>query len=219
MNITAVLEGPYSTANNTMVNALRTNGILPLQQPFAIAPFYYTGNEGVSSLSSIPSNIVDWVLVEVRSASNPATVLGTRAAWINQNGLLVELDGTTGVRFTTLPAGTYYFALYHKGHLAVMTNNPLTVPNAITYDFSTGVSQADGVEQLKLKGNKYTLFAADVDNNNVINNLDYNQWYSNSAAVNQYLHFDIDCNGVVNSLDYNLWYANRSKVGNTILGQ
>ena len=92
-----------------------------------------------------------------------------------------------------------------------MTNNPAS--NGQLVDFTTSLSTARGSQQEKLVGSWYVLYVGDYDASGVINNLDYNKWRANAAAVGQYLSVDADGNGVVNNLDYNRWIQNRSKVG------
>ena len=61
------LQGPFIT--NSMSTTLTQSSLLPNSQPYNTPPWNYNGNE---SLGSGPnSTMVDWVLVELRSASNP----------------------------------------------------------------------------------------------------------------------------------------------------
>ena len=70
-----------------------------------------------------------------------------------------------------------------------------------------------GEAQLKEIEGQYYMFSGDFDNNGAINNLDYNIWKLNSAAINIYSVADADGNGIINSLDYNLLQVNLSKIG------
>ena len=64
-DLTILLEGPFNGIDmNTTFN---DNGILPLNQPYNTAPWYYPGTESVASIPN--PDIVDWVLVELRDAT------------------------------------------------------------------------------------------------------------------------------------------------------
>ena len=112
------LQGAYNGVD--MNTTLRTNNILPLSQPYAIAG--YTGTE---SVASIPADVVDWVIVQLR---NPATtVVAERAAFLKKDGTVVDLDGTSAVAFPGVAAGNYYIAVKHRNHLGVMTDMPVNL--------------------------------------------------------------------------------------------
>jgi len=81
------------------------------------------------------------------------------------------------------------------------------------YDFTNNINQAIGIDQMVLQNGKYMMYSGDYDCNGIINNIDYNNWENNAAALNQYLNVDGDGNGIINNLDYNLWTRNRSKIG------
>ncbi|MBM3435323.1 MAG: hypothetical protein FJY07_03785, partial [Bacteroidetes bacterium] len=80
VDITVLPEGPFiGTGLNTNLNV---SGLLPLSQPFNIAPWNYAGTESVASIPS--NNVVDWVLVELRDAANAASA--TTATRIARQG-------------------------------------------------------------------------------------------------------------------------------------
>ena len=63
VNLKTFLEEPYNGSGmNTFLNT-----ILPLNQPFNVAPWNYTGTESVTTLPN--PFIVDWILVELRETS------------------------------------------------------------------------------------------------------------------------------------------------------
>lgn len=206
-----LLEGLLNTQTGQMNTTLFDNNMVPHQQPFNTSPWFYTGTE---QANTFPANTSDWVLVVARA--NNGTIIDRKAGIVRKDGILVSTDGTEGIFFSSLP-NNVYFSIHHKSHLAVMTNNPAS--NGQLVDFTTSLSTARGSQQVKLVGSWYTLYVGDYDASGVINNLDYNKWRANAAAVGQYLPVDADGNGVVNNLDYNRWIQNRSKVGTSEVQQ
>jgi len=205
------LEGSFDDGLQQMNTNLADAGLLPLQQPFDEAPYGYTGSETITTL---PPDIVDWVLLQIRDGADMRTILQTKAVIIRKDGLLLDSEGNEIITFDGLPSGRYYIAVFHRSHLPIISNTPHPFSNNPTlYDFTTAESAAMGAAQLKIKQNIFMMNAGDFDGNGVINSQDYNLWKQNSSAVNVYLSADVDGNGIINNQDYNLWKANRSKIG------
>ncbi len=208
------LEGPYDPILGEMVTDLNSANLIPLNQPYNVAPFNYNGGESVASYPS-PS-IVDWVFIQARDINNWDTVIESRACFVLKDGTLMDIDGSTGVNFYTLDENTRYrFAVYHKSHLGILSASDMDIPTSGVYDFTNSSAMTEGISQTTLVGSIYALHAGDYDNNGIINNQDFNLWTTNAAVVNQYVHWDGDCNTVANNQDFNLWNVNKSKVGET----
>ncbi len=136
INIAAMLEGPYSNSTGLMSDALRTNFLIPLVEPYTALGYTHVGGGGGEAVSSPAilnatgnNAIVDWVVVELRNASTPATRVETRCALLQRDGDVVATDGFSPLRFNAPPAN-YHLALRHRNHLGVMTLNPIAVSAA-----------------------------------------------------------------------------------------
>ena len=205
------LEGNFDNDLQQMNTNLADAGLLPMQQPFDGAPYFYAGSETIATL---PNNVVDWVLLQIRDGEDMTTILQTKAVLIQKDGLLIDATGSELITFDDLNSGVYYIAIFHRSHLPIISNIPHSFSeNPTLYDFTTAESAAMGTAQLKTKQNLSMMNAGDFDGNGVINSQDYNLWKQNSSAVNVYLSADVDGNGIINNQDYNLWKANRSKIG------
>jgi hypothetical protein len=210
-----LLEGAYNASTNMMNTDLATNNLLPLSQPFNISPFNYNTAQ---TIASMPANVTDWVLVELRDKDNTSSIIARRAGLLRNDGILLDTDGTEGLKFDGLASEQYYIAIRTMRNIPIMSASPVSIPNVSAYDFTTAITQAQGNEQLyALESGVYGLLAGEYDGNGNINSLDYNVWRQDNAAVNMYLSYDGDANGVVNSLDYNLWYKNRSRLAIPVL--
>jgi hypothetical protein len=120
-----------------MNDVLRTSGLLPLTEPYTAAGYTFTGAHGLSTTSSSallvtgPNAVVDWVVVELRNASTPATVVASRPALVQRDGDVVAPDGTSPLTFNMAP-GNYHMAVCHRNHLGVMTAAPVALTGTPT---------------------------------------------------------------------------------------
>lgn len=159
VNLKLWLEGPYSSG--AMQTGLNASNLLPLNQPFNNAPWNYSGAE---SAADIPDGIVDWVLVELRNDTTAASVVAARAAWLQSNGSVLDIDGITPLTFD-VPHGNYYVVVHHRNHLSIMSAAALALNEASPlYDFTTAQSQAYGANPMKeLEPGVFGMYAGDAD--------------------------------------------------------
>ena len=213
------LEGYYDVAAGEMRTDLMTGNLVPTSQPYNSAPFNYSGNE---SASTFPTDTVDWVLVELRDASDFNTLVATKAVLLRKDGMLMEPDGTMGVIFVNIPSGFYHLAVYHRSHLAVLSASSVSTNQTTPFvDLTTSGTAAysSGSAQLIEMGTSgvFAMHVGDYDGNGIVNNLDFNAWKQDPAALNAYFPTDGDGNGIVNNQDFNRWKANGSKIGEAVL--
>jgi hypothetical protein len=209
----AFLEGPYGAGS--MSTDLNTAGVIPLAQPYSGAPWNYAGTE---SVSSIPANVVDWVLAELRTGNPvvpPMTKVARRAAFLKSDGTVVDLDGTSPISFSAVSAGSYYIVIRHRNHLGIMSAGTVALSStSVQYDFTTAMTQAYGTNPMKLVSTKYVMYAGDGNNDGVINATDRNLiWRVQNGTVG-YLTGDFNLDRSVNATDRNLfWRINNGKSG------
>ena len=210
IQLSAFLKGFFQEGTGKMHTDLATNNLIPTSQPFGQAPWNYQGNE---TLAAIPDTMTDWVLIELRSAQDESILISRRACILAEGGTIMDVGGSNQVAIDFSGNTNAFVVVHHQSHLSVISAT--TIQSGASFDFSSSVDQAGGVEQQTLSPGtgKALLFAGDYDGNGIINNLDFNDWKANGAAINQYLPIDGDGNGLVNSLDFNLWAGNPSKVG------
>ena len=198
--IMVFLEGPYT--NNVMSTALSNNSLVPTSQPYNTQPWNYSGGETVSN---VPTNVVDWVLLELRSGTSASMVVARRAAFLRNDGMVVDLNGQTGILFPGVQSGQYYIVIRHRNHLAIMSRNSVLLTDSSSiYDFTTSENKAYGNQPMKSLGSgKFGLFAADGNANGSVNNSDYNSIWKRQNGTLGYEDGDFDLNGGVNIADRN----------------
>lgn len=208
------LEGAYDEGGQ-MNNF--GNAFIPTNQPYGVAPYLYNGNE---SLTEIPIDMVDWVLVEIRTGtpneagSKGTETVDTKAAILTKDGHIIGTDGSP-LRFDNLPdASEFYVCIRHRNHLDVLTANAIATTGTVIYDFTTDVNQAFGSQQLKLSiDGQAMLFAGDYTQDGIIQVTDYDIWHTTPAVLNAYQSMDGNLDGVIQVTDYDAWFVNKAKVG------
>ncbi len=208
------LEGAYDAAANQMTNQLYNNNLLPSLQPYSASPWNYNGQEGSGwSTGDYFAEVVDWVLVSVRSGVDPSTTVAKRAALLRKDGRLVFPGGC----FTSdqLTNSSYYLLIEHRNHIGVLSPNPIPVNNGrLVYNFQNqdGYSVNASVSQKELLPGIWGLFAGDIDQSDFpsydVNALDKTVWNLDNGLFNLYLPTDVNMDGDVNAADKLIWQYN-----------
>jgi len=217
LNLTAMLEGPFiGSAMNTTIN-----GILPLDQPFnptlpyfgnPMPDWYYNGSESVVSIPN--SNVVDWVLVELRDAWNAdgavkATVVAQIPAFILNNGSIVGLDGSSVVQYTGAVYNNLYPVIYQRNHVAVMSANPADYSSGnFSYNFTSGENQVYGGAEAhkELAPGIWGLRTGDGNGDGNVLDSDKDGLWDLQTPQSGYLPSDYNLNGQSDNQDKNDWW-------------
>jgi hypothetical protein len=211
LSLKTFLQGPFkSGVMSTSLNELR---FIPLKQPFNTSPWNY---QGIEQTTNVPPDVVDWILVELRSGLNGSTTVVKRAAFVKRNGVIVDIDGSNNLRFLG-SSGLYYVVIKHRNHLGVISSNRINISTSNSfYDFTTSMNSAYGTNSLiHLGNNLYGLYAGDGNGNGNINNTDLNAIWKKENGKVGYKSGDFDLNGGVNIMDKNsYWQINKGKTTN-----
>jgi len=210
LDIKVYLEGPFNGTNmNTDLTGLIS---FPLSQPYNVAPWMYMGTENVGS---IPPEVVDWILVELRDAADansatPDAVIEQKAAFLLSDGSVVDLDGTSILTFNHSLISSLFVVIWHRNHLGVMSANPLSeVDGTFSYDFSSALDQAFDAGQKFLSTGKYGMISGDVDASGLIEPSDKTPSWDTDTGTTGYLQSDLSLDTQVNNQDKNdYWLPN-----------
>lgn len=167
--VKAFLEGPFDPGQNRMDDDLRALGLLPTVEPYSTLGYSFLGGGGETVDASVfnsgggSNRIVDWVVVELRDAGDPATIVVSRCALIQRDGDVVGLDGTSALEMPA-EAGTYFVSIRHRNHLGVMTANGVALtPTPVNVDFTQTSYPVFGTDARKSVGTSMVLWAGDVN--------------------------------------------------------
>ncbi len=211
LDLKIMLEGPFNGVDmNTNLTLLNE---FPLSQPYSGSPWNYSGTEEVVT---VPENVVDWVLVELRDATDAATATAaTRIAWqaafVLSDGSVVGMDGTSDLLFTGTITNQLFVVILHRNHLTVLSANPLVKTGDVyVYDFTTDAGQAFGTDAQKfLSTGIYGMFGGDSNADGSINDLDKVILWQTETGQSGYLPSDLNLDGQSSNSDKNdIWLPN-----------
>ncbi|MBP6697317.1 MAG: hypothetical protein KA175_06845 [Flavobacteriales bacterium] len=172
-----LLGGPYDPLSQTMSDALRQQGLIPLTEPYTALGWPQVSGGGGETVTPAVLNatyagghVVDWVRLELRKNNDPTVLMATRQALVLQNGTVISTTGSQSVLFDILP-GSYYVAVRHRNHLGTMSFASYTVPypggGIWTYQFADGFG-GYGTNPVQVIGNKRVLWPGNARKDNVL---------------------------------------------------
>jgi hypothetical protein len=195
-----------------------------LAQPYNFAPYNYDGDEEVSS---IPADVVDWVLVELRVAATPEAALTPLEGWpkalfLKTDGSIVNLDGSSLPQFDNLNiSGNLFVVIQHRNHLDIMSASGLPLAGGVySFDFSTALNQAygGGSGYKQIATGVFGMVCGDAFADGSIYVTDFTKWAVDFGTTNTYSLSDVDMNGDVYVIDFSKWATNFG-VSNPLSGQ
>ncbi len=194
-----LLQGAYE-GNGIMNTILNDGDLLSDMQPYNTAPWNYSGSENVSTM---PSDVVDWVLLTVRTELDNTTVIDTIAALLQDNGQLVAPNGSLPGLSLEGSVDSVYIAIYHRNHVGLMTAEKIAINNGVlTVDFTQSSSVAygniNGISDLT--DGYFGMFSGDADGNGQVQNSDLNAIFP-IIGLPGYRPEDINLNGEVQNSD------------------
>jgi hypothetical protein len=212
----------FNLAMNTMSNYLSSIVNFPLSDPYADAPlntkFTHVNNSitATTTNTTISNNsIVDWVFIELRTGiSGNTTVNYTKAALLQNDGDIVDMDGVSPVLLPSTPAGSYYVAIRHRNNLGFRTDAPVALSStSALLDFTNNSTPLYGITPtFALSPSISVMNTGDANSDGSIDGVDSALWESQNGAFDDYtLNADYNLDGSVDGIDSALWELNNGK--------
>lgn len=222
IEVKVFLEGAMS--GNSMTTKLNQQGLLPGQnpvnplaiptvagQPYKMTPWNYNGDE---TLDGYTNDVVDWVLISLRTApQEAATTIYKTAALLRKAGTVT----TMSVCPILNPTQSFFVAVEHRNHIGAVSHDAVPiVNNKIMYDFTKHQSYipaglpASGQQQI---GTTFCLFASDANKTSFseINANDASMWLNDNGKFGMYKISDFNLDGEINANDASIWRRNNGK--------
>jgi len=222
VSLKVYLEGPFN--GTQMETNLNDENLLPLTQPYSDSPWDYLGDEEVLSIPGI--DIVDWILVELRDATDPGsatstTIIASQAAFVEEDGTVIGIDGNDFLDFPVTIDNDLFVVIWHRDHLGILSDYPLTgLSGVYSYDFSTSEFQVYGGDDgyKELAPEIWGMVGGDANADGSVNDLDNDVFWANDAGEYGYIGSDFSLDSQVNNIDKNdIWLPN-SGTGTQVSG-
>ena len=171
----ANLQGAFNTSNNLMRDDLRAASLVPTTEPYTGLGFTQVGGGGGETVSGATlavtgkNAVVDWVLVELRNATTPSTIIATRSALLQRDGDIVGTNGYSRLLFN-VANGNYHVAVRHRNSLGVMTGTAQALgANAATVDLTQPFTSTYGTNaRATVNPGRMGLWSGNVARDNVL---------------------------------------------------
>ncbi len=213
-----LLEGSWR--GNTMANDLQKRSLLPLTPP-DVFPYNRDPNRANIKVTSIPDSVVDWIVVEFRRTLNdPKPIvytcfLKTDGRIVGQKGEPLITDSMT--KFDTNFA-SYYIAILHRNHLAVVTEEKVDIRKSSTIAFvdftkpELVLGRENALRPIARtpQGLLFGAPAGDINGDGVIDLLDQTGIWIERDFEGYYV-WDTNLDGIVTTRDLNFSINNRSR--------
>jgi len=217
VDLKVFLEGPYFSG--ALTPWLNGWGYLPLDHPYDASPWFYYGPETVTAIPN--ADVVDWVLMELRQTTGPASTaiqdsaIARQVGFILETGSIVSVDGSSPLQFNFAVTSNLYAVVMTRNHLAIMSGYPLQLSGGVyNYDFTTSADKVYG----GVNGHKqiatgiWAMVSGDGDSNGNVNNADKIDVWKPQSGNAGYLNGDFNMNGQVDNVDKNeFWKINSGR--------
>ena len=216
LSLRVLLQGAYQPETGLMNAGLKSNDILPVDQPYNIAPFDYSGSEQLTATvlaMTEQDEVVDWLLLEIRETVTPFSLVAQQAVMLQRDGDVVAPDDAGVVlNFPGVASGSYRVAIRHRSHLGVLSGEALSLTSDVTFvDFSLPQTSVAGTNARVISGQAALLWVGDAnqderliasgvgnDSNVLLSRILQaagNSGFNSSYILNGYLSGDLNMDG------------------------
>ncbi|MGG7663622.1 hypothetical protein [Dyadobacter sp. BHUBP1] len=212
LGLKVALQGAMPTMGTKMKNDLQKyggTGLLPTSAPYVSSSAY----PNINSVAGPAGEVVDWVLVEVRSGSSPQTVLQSKSLLLKPDGSIVDRNGQ--VPTFNPQSGSVRLAIKHRNHLTVLSNPIMNfgAGASLSYDFTTSLSQASNAfgdpPQMVQKNGMWCMLPGDLNamQDFFVDGVDgsFLKVQFKADVYNTYDRADINMDGFVDGVDGSLF--------------
>jgi len=218
-SLRAFLEGPYQPGPQLMGDSLNKPAfqiLNNLYNPNGLGDTTgYYGDTTMLATYSVPAGAVDLVYIELRDHSDPTTVVDSALAWLLTDGTL--RDFRTGlhsyVSFCSSSPASYYLAVRHRNHLAIMSATPVALSASVPgspYDMTDPLN-VYGPDGAKVVGGKALMYAGNAYDDPVFDwgEINANDFFyviidTDFPSSPHYIKTDVNLDGKLNAADFDV---------------
>jgi hypothetical protein len=145
----------------------------------------------------------------------PSTTVTRQAAFLLNNGSIVDMDGTSLLKFYNSIENDMHVSIWHRNHLGIISSSAVSeATSSLDYDFTTDESKVLGGSSghKEIGDNIWGLFAGDGNSDGTINEPDNGSLWSGNVGKKGLFQADYNLDNSVDNKDKNdYWYFNQLK--------
>ncbi len=221
LSLKSFLQGAYNQDEQLMTDLLRQNNHIPLTEPYTAIGYDIVEGGGESTTNTVLNvtgndAVVDWVFVEIHNPNNSNAIIETRAALIQRDGDIVDVDGISPLTFEGINIYEIYIVIKHRNHFGVRSIDIPILFDDLTLDFTDPTVNIFGFNPMNNISGVRVMVSGEANGDGQINFIDIaNNWRIQNAV--SYLYHssfaDFNLDGTVNSFDRNFyWRINNTRV-------
>lgn len=185
-----IFEGLWNNTKSKMAQCLTEDGVTPK----------YTTSS-------------DTITIELRDAANYSKVIHTVGSLLLEPDGTVHSDGKSYVDISGEYKGNYYMTIKSRNHMQTISASPISLANEhVTFDLSAQADNAFGSNQALPKVGVNALYAGDINQDGVIDNMDVVKLQSKLKSFGSgYINEDLNGDGVADNMDAVILLRNTKK--------
>lgn len=200
----------YNVGSYTMNDTLASLSLLPTTEPYT--ELGYDVTETSTTLFG-DTDIVDWVLLELRDKDNPKILRYSKPGVVDINGVIRDAsDNVSGILFENIVNDNYYVSIKHRNHFGVMSATAQPLSNDANFG-SPGYAlwEQDDVNYTFLDNNEIRLLTTGkymVAGFTAISGQysPYTEiWRAYNALAYGYLPADFNLDGSIDLIEHSFW--------------
>jgi hypothetical protein len=163
---------------------------------------YYDGVGGMQAALlnagvGLSSTEVDTIVVELRDALSPSTMVHSATVVVNTNdSAMVTLPGS-------VIGNSYYIAVFHRNAVQTWSDLPVSFSGVTNYDFTTAATQAHGSNMIEVDPGVFAFYSGDVAPQDEVVDITDQGYVGNDIQnfASGYVPTDVSGDGVVDITD------------------
>ena len=201
-HIESWLEGAYDVASHSMRTTLRDNSWIPNQSPYDADPI---------TVGTIPDDVTDWVLVELRETEDGPAV-ASKSMFLKSDGDIISTTGDAP-EFSDLDPDDYFVVVRHRNHLAIMSRVAHTFVaqggTLLTLNLKDAANVYGENSVKELETDVWGMYTGDSNGNGQIQTNDKNDEWWPQVGQSGYKNCDFNLDCEVQTSDKNdCWWPN-----------
>ena len=201
------VENIHGCRTTDSIQIITTPCNLNLNLKSFLQGYYLSGGNMISTLMNQgvgnTSSDCDTITVELHSSTTPFATMYSFSGVLPTHGIIPCIFPPAAL------GNSYYLVIKHRNSIETWSAAPVYLGLNTEYDFTTAANKVFGNNQYEAELGIYVLYTGDINQDGVVDGLDYNDWENDSNNfAGGYFTTDLNGDGIVDGLDFIFWEQN-----------